>query len=86
MWPDVPEVRQIEAWLDPGIDLLNKPFIAAALATKIRELLDKPDPRRYTPACVMGHEGQFPPPRLSGRSVFSEETFAGRYGDEKDAP
>jgi hypothetical protein len=27
--------------LDPGIDLLNKPFTAVALATKIRELLDK---------------------------------------------
>jgi len=41
--------------LEPGIDLLNKPFTAATLATKIRELLDKPDPRRYTPASVMGH-------------------------------
>ena len=29
------------------------------------------------------HEGQFPPPRLSGRSAFSEETFAGRCGNEK---
>jgi hypothetical protein len=29
------------------------------------------------------HECQFAPPRLSGRSVFSEETFAGRYGNEK---
>ncbi|HEY1795233.1 MAG TPA: ATP-binding protein [Stellaceae bacterium] len=28
--------------LDPGVDLLSKPFTAAALATKIRELLDKP--------------------------------------------
>jgi signal transduction histidine kinase/CheY-like chemotaxis protein len=27
--------------LDPGIDLISKPFTAAALATKIRELLDK---------------------------------------------
>src|SRR5262249_38141587 len=26
------------------------------------------------------------PPRLSGRSAFSEETFAGRCGNEKDAP
>ena len=41
MWPDVPEVRQIEAWLDPGIDLLNKPFTTEALATKIGELLGK---------------------------------------------
>jgi hypothetical protein len=32
------------------------------------------------------HEGQFAPPRLSGRSAFSEETFAGRCGNEKDAP
>ena len=34
----------------------------------------------------VGHEGQFAPPRLSGRSAFSEETFAGRCGNEKDAP
>jgi CheY-like chemotaxis protein len=27
--------------LDPGIDLISKPFSAAALASKIRELLDK---------------------------------------------
>jgi hypothetical protein len=40
--PDVPEVpadRRLR--LDPGIDLLHKPFTAAALATKIKELLDK---------------------------------------------
>jgi CheY-like chemotaxis protein len=28
--------------LDPGIDLISKPFTVAALAVKIRELLDKP--------------------------------------------
>jgi hypothetical protein len=33
-----------------------------------------------------GHEGQFAPPRPSGRSAFGEETFAGRCGNEKDAP
>ena len=33
----------------------------------------------------MGHEDQFAPPRLSGRSALSEETFAGRCGNEKDA-
>jgi CheY-like chemotaxis protein len=27
--------------LDPGIELISKPFTAAALATKIRELVDK---------------------------------------------
>jgi CheY-like chemotaxis protein len=27
--------------LDPGIDLISKPFTAAALANKMRELLDK---------------------------------------------
>jgi dienelactone hydrolase len=37
------------------------------------------DPKR-------GHEGQFGPPRLSGRSAFCEETFAGRCGNAKDAP
>jgi len=35
---------------------------------------------------AVGHEGQFAPPRLSGRSAFSEETFAGKRGNEKDAP
>jgi hypothetical protein len=34
----------------------------------------------------MEHEDQFAPPRLSGRSAFSEETFAGGCGNEKDAP
>ena len=35
---------------------------------------------------ALGHEDQFPPSRLSGRSAFREETFAGRCGNEKDAP
>jgi hypothetical protein len=35
---------------------------------------------------AMRHEDQFAPPRLSGRSAFSEETFAGGCGNEKDAP
>jgi hypothetical protein len=35
---------------------------------------------------ALGHEGQFAPPRPSGRSEFSEETFAGRRGNKKDAP
>jgi len=30
------------------------------------------------------HEGQFAPATLSGRSAFSEETFAGRCGNEKE--
>jgi hypothetical protein len=33
-----------------------------------------------------GHDGQFAAPRLSGRSRFSEETLAGRCGNEEDAP
>jgi hypothetical protein len=33
-----------------------------------------------------GHECQFAPPRLRGRSAFSEETFAGGCSNEKDAP
>jgi hypothetical protein len=37
-------------------------------------------------ASQWGHDGQLTPPGLSARSVFSEETFAGRYGNEKDAP
>jgi len=32
------------------------------------------------------HEGQSAPPRLSGRSAFSKETFAEGCGNEKDAP
>ena len=32
-----------------------------------------------------GHEDHSAPPRLSGRSAFSEETFARRCGDEMDA-
>jgi hypothetical protein len=40
--------------LDPGINLLNKPFTAATLATKIENCSIKPDPRRYIPASVMG--------------------------------
>ena len=35
---------------------------------------------------ALGHEGQFASPRLSGRSAFSEKTFAGSCGNEKDAP
>ena len=31
----------------------------------------------------MGHEGQFASPRLSDRSAFSEETFAGRPATRK---
>jgi hypothetical protein len=37
-------------------------------------------------ATASGHEGQFEPPRVSGRSAFREETFAGRCGNEKNAP
>jgi DNA-binding response OmpR family regulator len=33
-----------EGRLDPGVDLLNKPFTFAALATRIREVLDGLDP------------------------------------------
>lgn len=32
------------------------------------------------------HEDQSPPPRLSGCSACSEETFAKKCGNEKDAP
>ena len=32
------------------------------------------------------HERQFAPPKVSDRFAFSEETFAGRCGNEKDAP
>jgi hypothetical protein len=34
---------------------------------------------------LWGHEGQFAPPRLSGRFALSEETFAGMGGNEKHA-
>jgi len=35
---------------------------------------------------VEGHEDQFAPPKVSDRFAFSEEAFAGRCGNEKDAP
>ena len=34
----------------------------------------------------LGHFERFPPPRLSGRFAFCEETFAGTCGNEEDAP
>jgi hypothetical protein len=34
----------------------------------------------------MGHEDQFPPPRLSGRCRFSQGTFAGTGRSGRDAP
>ena len=35
---------------------------------------------------VVGHEDAFPRPRLSGRCRFSQGTFAGASGNDKDAP
>jgi len=35
---------------------------------------------------TIGHEEWFPMLRLGGRSTLREETFAGRCGNEKDAP
>jgi hypothetical protein len=34
----------------------------------------------------MGHEEQYPPPRLSARSASSKETFTGRQRNGEDAP
>ena len=34
----------------------------------------------------MGHEDAFPPPRLSARCRFSQETFVGTRGNARDAP
>ena len=34
----------------------------------------------------MGHEDAFPPPRLSARCRFSQDTFAGTRGNGRDAP
>jgi hypothetical protein len=44
--------------------------------------------RSISPRSVtgLGHEGQFAPPKVSDRFAFSEETFAGRCGNEKVAP
>jgi hypothetical protein len=33
-----------------------------------------------------GQEERFPPPRLSARCRFSQETFAGTHGNGRDAP
>jgi hypothetical protein len=38
------------------------------------------------PTVRIGQDGQFVPPTLRGRFAFGEETFAGRYDNEKDAP
>ena len=35
---------------------------------------------------ALGHEGAFPPPRLSARCRFSQGTFAGRRGNGRGAP
>jgi hypothetical protein len=34
----------------------------------------------------MGHEKRFPPPRLSARSAFTKQTFAGTCANEEDVP
>ena len=34
----------------------------------------------------MGHEDAFPRPRLSARCWFSQGTFAGTWGNGRDAP
>ena len=34
----------------------------------------------------VGQDDQFPPPRLSARSAFGKQTFAGTRGNEEDAP
>jgi hypothetical protein len=35
---------------------------------------------------LKGHEDRFLPPRLNGRCRFSQTTFAGTHGNERDAP
>ena len=40
----------------------------------------------FSQRLLRGHDGQFATPGLSARSAFSGETFAGRCGNEKDAP
>ena len=46
---------------------------------------DRADPNGIANAGV-GHEEQYPRPRLSGRCRFGEATFAGVAANEKDAP
>jgi hypothetical protein len=43
-------------------------------------------PNQFGAMAGVGHFERFPPPRLSGRSAFCEETFAGTCGNEEDAP
>ena len=33
-----------------------------------------------------GQDDQFPPPKLSARSAFGKQTFAGASGNDEDAP
>ena len=49
-----------------GVDLLGDTVVLTAFS-----VVDQRKP----------HEGQFVPPRLSGRSAFSEESFAARCGN-----
>jgi hypothetical protein len=35
---------------------------------------------------LKGQDDQFPPPRMSARSAFGKQTFAGTRGNEEDAP
>ena len=42
--------------------------------------------RDRTQMAAVGHEDAFPPPTLSARCWFSQETFVGTRGNEEDAP
>jgi len=57
-----------------GDDSLGRTFRGYSLANQMRQCR------------VRGDEGQFARRRLSGRSAFSEETFARAHGNERAAP
>ena len=38
------------------------------------------------PGSALGHEDAFPPPTLSARCRFSQETFVGTRGNARDVP
>jgi hypothetical protein len=52
----------------------------------LREGLKTTRPSHWSWMAASGHEDAFPRPRLSARCRFSQGTFAGTWGNGRDAP
>ena len=83
-------IRAPSALSERTVILFRRPIPAICRLVAVRRRL-RADPRilalalqcvesRVRSGLAVGHEGEFAPPRLSGRSAFSEETFVGRCG------